>query len=235
VDAVVRQAGARFGRIEGVMRGLVGELRAGERERVALALAAVYRREREAMKEGDVEVEVGGRTYAAWMDDRRPLTAVERAMRRWLDDASEPAAQRMALRASVAFAETLDAAIAEEIARIRGERRRPEPEPVVWEDAAPEAPGAGWYGGRFVPWLATLHAPAFRPAVEALLPEALAQRRHRPTALSHVLARWEAAGDRGRTRDLARHLRGAMEWYAYAAILIVASIIVFFLLLLLIF
>ncbi|HSU17993.1 hypothetical protein [Longimicrobium sp.] len=234
VHAVARQVRTRFGHVEPMVRALAGDLTGRERERIALALADVYRAEREGMKGGDAEVEVGGRTYAAWTEGSRETTPVERAMLRWMQDASAPAAQRIALRAAVAFAETLDGAIADEIARIRDERRRADTAPRPWDAAALPAPPSapGWYGGGLVPWLATVRAPAFRPVVRGLLPEALAQRTHRPLALSNVLARWEAMRVGSRPRDVARILRIALAWY-FGGALLVALLIIFIVILLL--
>jgi hypothetical protein len=231
VYSIGLQALGRFEAVEPMLQETVGEVSAEESEGIVRTLADVYLAQRQAMKGASDEVEVRGSTYPAWIDRPRPLTALELAMLRWMRDARHPAAQRIAVRTTLACVEALDGPEANEIARIRDERRRAADgeadDAGAWGAWRPVATEPGWYTGGLVPWLATRQAPQLYPVVRGLLPEALAQKGARPTVLQYALSRWEGMRGDGASRDIAIGLRSAIGWYTNAGCLIAIAAVVF--------
>ncbi|HET7232750.1 MAG TPA: hypothetical protein VFJ16_22260 [Longimicrobium sp.] len=220
VDAMIRQASGRFEQVERLLQPLMGDVAPGEHDDVVRRLVKVYLDEREQAGPGNGTVTVNERSYPAFVDIARPLTAVERAMMRWMRDPAHPAAQRVAVRALVAFVEALDGPESQQLARLGAERRARAARlaqhqiastPILGPDLGP-----GWYTGTFVPWLATFGDATWRPVVAGLLPEVLGQQRARPTAVEFALARWESMrGDAG-TATTAQRLRSAISWHGSA-------------------
>jgi hypothetical protein len=235
IVAIGRQARTRFAVAEPMLQRLVAEIAPDEVDDVVRLLADVYLAQRREMKGGDDTFEVKGERVPIWIDRPRPLTAVEMALLRWLGDAAHPAAQRIAMLATLAFVEMLDGPESNEVARRREARWREDaadPAARVASVPAWAAVRPGWYAGTFVPWLATRGAPALYPVIRTVLAEALAQRAARPATLGYVLRRWEGMGGGGDTPEVARRLRGAMAWHAGAWVLLLAGGFVFLMLLL---
>jgi hypothetical protein len=224
MDAMIRQARARFGTVEALLQRMMGDVSPREQDDVLRRLVDVYLDEREAMTGGNAHVTIGGRAFAAFVDAARPLTAVEVAMMRWMRDPAHPAAQRIGIRALLAFIEVLDGPETHELARISGERRMRAVQ--TGQSYIPSAPvryaqtQAGWYAGTLVPWLATTGAPQLRPVIAGLLPEVLAQRQARPAALDFALERWETMRADTGTRTTAERIRGALSWHANAWVIV---------------
>jgi hypothetical protein len=227
LTAIGKQARTRFERVERLLHRLVQHVTRAEREQVVRLLLTVFKDQRAALEGGDEMVEIGGRRYPVWLTAGRPLTAVEGAMVRWAREAGHPVAQPLALQASIAFANTVDRHEGVKVAELRAERL----EQALADDAAllPGAPvhmvplRPTWYTAAFVPWLATLRAPAWRPAVSGLLPEVLSQNSTDPAALHYVLNRWRRLnGDRD-AAELARLLGSAISWHGKAWTLLAAG------------
>ena len=146
-------------------------------------------------------------------------------MMRWMRDPAHPVAQRIAMRASIAFVEALDGPESVHLAEIAARRRMraaetggyriPSAPAVAWEA------GPGWYAGALVPWLATRGHPEYRPVVRGLLPEVLAQNAARPAPLGFALSRWESMRGDPPTTATAQRLRGAISWHGSAWLLLV--------------
>lgn len=210
VRAVTRQARERFASVEPLLPELLGEMTADEHGEVVRQLTRVYLDQREAQEGAPEHLEVGGRSFPVFTDPPRSLTAVEEAMTRWMADVRHPAAQRIAMRAAVAFVEALDRPLRREWLRTRPRRAQPADRPGCVGPVEP-----GWYAGWFVPWLATLGAPQHRPVVGGLLAEAVAQNRARPEAVEFVLSRWMPLRE-GRMAAPATYLASAISWHAFA-------------------
>ncbi|HYH79108.1 MAG TPA: hypothetical protein VEX86_04905 [Longimicrobium sp.] len=236
VDAMIRQARERFERVEPLLQPLMGGVSPPEQDDVVRRLTGLYLDQRERLEGADAEVEVGRRTFPAFVGQARPLTPVERAMMRWMRDPRHPAAQRIGIRASVAFVEALDGPESGEVARIAAARTaRGGNDGGFRISSAPPRhgpPEPGWYTGTFVPWLATIDAPEYRPVVGGLLPTALEQNTTRPQALGFALNRWR--GMRGDTAvtTTAERLRGAIDLHASEWVALIAGglLLLFFLL-----
>jgi hypothetical protein len=238
VDAMIRQARERFEQVAPLLQQLVGEVTPAEQDDVVRRLTEVYLEQRERLPGGNAQVQVNGRTYPAFVETPRPLTAVEGAMMRWMRDPAHPVAQRIGMRASVAFVEALDgpelAPLADLAARrmragAPAEHRIPSAPERAWE-AAP-----GWYAGTLVPWLATRGQPEYQPVVRGLLPEVLALNTARPAPLEFALGRWERMRGDSPATVTASVLRSAMSWHGSAWVLLVfggfAALVFFFVLL----
>jgi hypothetical protein len=222
VDAMILQARQRFHMVESLLQQMMGDVAPREQDDVVRRLVEVYFAQREEMT-GNAHVSIGGRSVPGFVDLPRPLTAVEQAMMRWMRDPAHPAAQRVGMRALLAFVEALDGPESEQLARISAERRMRAVQPVDFIASAParQAPAPpGWYKGTVVPWLATRSAPELQPVVAGLLPEALAQQRARPAVLNYALGRWESMRADTGTQPTARRLRSALSWHANAGILL---------------
>jgi hypothetical protein len=241
VIAVGRQARRRFAQVEPLLQALVAEVTEDEREEIVRILGDLYLEQRKGLEgKGAVRLSVGDEQYPVWTGATRPQTAVETALLRWLRSPETPAAQRMALQASLSFARRLDEEEAARIARLRETRRqraeddqaaRISTEPVR---ATPTEPG--WYAGTFVPWLATVAgAGQYLPVLRGLVPEALVQHASRPSTLALVLDRWERPESDPDTRVIAQRLRLALEIHPWAWILLPAAALVLLIILVVVF
>lgn len=226
VQAIALQARERFDRMEPLLQTLVGQVIPSERGELVRRLVEVYRAQRDDLEGADEHLEIGGRLVPVFIERVRPLTGIERAMLRWMRDARYPGAQRIALRATVAFVEALDGPEADEVARLKAQRQSRAPAPAWTGNVEP-----GWYAGRFVPWLATLGRPAYLPVVSGLLPEALAQDQALPRAFRFALNRWRSMRGDDAGVTTARTLDSALSWYARAWILLLLTGLLGFLLL----
>lgn len=223
VLAVGRQARRSFGVAEPLLQRLMDWVSGEELGQVVRSLSDVYLDQRLALDGGEDEVAVGGTRYAIWIDRARPVTEVEVAMIRWVNDGAHPVAQRVGMLATLNFVERLDRFEDQRIAKVRAERARRAADDAAARIAnAPEPLGSrsGWYTGGLVPWLATIPAPYLFVPVRGLLPEALAQRMRRGWTLGYVLDRWERMRGDSETSELARRLRSAMFWQAAAGFIL---------------
>jgi hypothetical protein len=227
VDAMIRQARERFERVAPLLQQLVGEVTPAEQDDVVRRLTTLYLDQRKDMEGGDAEVKVNGRAYPAFVDAARPPTPVEQAMMRWMREPRHAVAQRIGIRASVAFVEALDGPESQELARMRAARLwHAGQDEAVHIDTAPLRYGPtppGWYTGTFVPWLATAGQPEYRLVVGGLLPEVLAQNTARPTALSFLLERWGRMQGDPEATTTAERLRSAISWHASAWMLLLGA------------
>jgi len=227
VDAMIQQARERFDHVAPLLQELMGGVMPAERDDVVRRLTEVYLEQREALPGSNAQVQVNGRTYPAFVDTARPLTPVEWAMMRWMRDPAHPVAQRIAMRASIAFVEALDGAESAQLADISARRRMRAAEPG--DHRISSAPGRaweaepGWYARTLVPWLATRGQPEYRPVVRGLLPEVLAQNTARPAPLDFVLSRWEQMRGDAPTTATAQRLRSAIGWHGSAWLLLVCA------------
>jgi hypothetical protein len=233
--AITRQAEKRFTAAEPLLQRLMSDLKAAEREKLVGILTDVYRDQRAALQGGTGRLKIGRRTYPVWLDSGRPLTPVEGAMVRWARNPAYPAAQAVAVRASVRFVRAVDEAEAKHIESVR--RRRSEQaslDAAAHVSTAPMQPGVsspGWYTGTLVPWLATRGAPEYAPIIRGLLPEALAQNATSPVSVQFVLDRWRRLIGDAAPRTIAERLRSAMTWHGVAWVgPISAALILLFLL-----
>ncbi|MBV9108565.1 MAG: hypothetical protein JO306_04060 [Gemmatimonadetes bacterium] len=223
VLAVGRQARRSFGVAEPLLQRLMDWVSGEELAEVVRSLSNVYLDQRLAFDGGEDEVVVRGIRYPIWIDRARPVTAVEIAMIRWVNDGAHPVAQRVGMLATLNFVERLDRFEDQRIAKVRADRARRAADDAAARIAnAPEPLGSrsGWYTGGLVPWLATIPAPHLFIAVRGLLPEALAQRMRRGWTLGYVLDRWERMRGDSETSELARRLRSAMFWQAAAGFIL---------------
>ena len=217
VEAVSFQALRGFQKVAPLLQRLMAELNPSESERIVKMLEQLYLTQRQQLRGGDLRMTWRKREYEVWMDSARPLTAVEEALRAWLMDPEFPEAQRIALRASIAFANSLDRE--EERFFVRQLQHR---EHEARRDAAPEAADptasvtyqlAGWYTRVFVPTLVTLFAGAeYRRIISGLLPVCLALNARQPASLAFVLEKWRLEGAPD-TSALVVYLRRAMKCY----------------------
>lgn len=229
VRAIAEQAENRFAVVETMLVDVLGAASPRERNEIVQIFTRMYLEQRAELEGGsDDEIEVNERIFPVWLDRARPLTDIERAMNRWMKDGAHPAAQQVALQATVSFVQHVDQEEANQVARLRAARR-------VAARRVANAPAAsagepGWYSGVLVPHLATLGEPRLEPAVRALLPQAQVHQAGRPDALEFVLSRWERmTGDGGSMGELARRLRSAMWWHTAAWVMIGAGGFILFL------
>jgi hypothetical protein len=201
VTAISFMASRHFEEVEPQLQHMMAEVTESERTEIVKTLTSVYLEQREKLEGGDDIIHVGNREYQIWIDSGRPLTAIEQAMFRWIKEARNAAAQRIATRASIAFARILEQQEAVRIHQIREERERKGKEekstetPNVDKMIAKEQPRPGFYVGYVVPWLVTLREPSYRSAIQGLLPEALAQHESGRDTMDFVLGKWHHTTD----------------------------------------
>jgi len=123
------------------------------------------------------------------------MTVVEEAMFRWIKDPSNPIAQQIATQASVAFALALEQEEKRRVDAIRTERKRAAEVAKREKEQALQPIARGLHrGGIFVdqliPWLVTLNAAQYRPIIQGVLPEVVAQAKRNKDAVSLVLQKW---------------------------------------------
>lgn len=226
LTAAAFQAIRDFQQVAPHMQELMAEVRGEERAQILSILMAIYLKQRQEQQGG---TRIEERSLPVWLDVPRPPTDIENALVTWSQSPETPEAQRIALQASIAFAQGVE----EEEARfIRKENQRRE-----WarrEDAARQAarepasePQPGWYTLTFVPWLATLFTGGglrrqHRRIVSGLLSEALTHNARRKGTLDFVLQKWEGHEELD-IRAIVRNLRNAIEWHPYAGWLAVSS------------
>ncbi len=198
VIAISLQAYNNFERVEPMLQRLVTEVDENESDKIVKILKNVYLEQRGNLKGGDDFIVVDEKTYPIWLNSERPLTAVERAMLRWIKDPKNPAAQQIATRASVVFANALEQKEAQQIIEIRERRNQP------IEEATPEITAIPTSlqhvrESRFVEkiaiWIATLSAERFSVIIQGLMPEVLAQNKSNKQAMTFVLEKWRRAAD----------------------------------------
>lgn len=223
-EAVAFQALRNFSGVESHLRKLMAELDPGERDKFVGLLAAIYLIQRQALRGGDVWMRWKEHDYVVWLNSARPLTDIEKAMQTWIQDPDSPAAQQIALRASLSFIESLDAA---EARFIKGQNQQREHEEK--RNAVPQgerrsskegAASRSWYTHVFVPTLATLftrapHRAEHRRIVSGLLAGALNQHGRWPGGMAFMLERWKRQGDPNMAA-IVQKLQRAMKWHPYA-------------------
>ena len=231
VEAVSFQALRSFRQVAPLLQRLMDEVEPDESNRVIEMLEQIYLTQRQRLRGGDMWMPWRNREYMVWMDSVRPPTPIEEAMQAWIKDPDFPAAQQIALRASLAFANSLDVAEAHFIVR-----QAQHLENEAMRNAIPEAAGqaaratyetASWYTRVFVPALATLFTRGqrraeYRRIVSGLLSVSLAQNARQPASLAFVLEKWKQEGTPD-TGALVEQLRSAMKWHPYAGWLPVAG------------
>lgn len=210
VLALVLQAGHSLGEVEAELRASMAAVSLEERNLLLGTFKRLYLEQRRTLSGCDDELPVKEIYYPVWLDGaKRPETGVEKVLRDWLADGSQPVAQQIALEALAVFSATpLD----------REERkwrkaREEEAEEEARQAAAPVAGLARWQPQPLRPtgwvtWVAaavlTLFELKWRPTLAALAPEMIHLRRSDPQALEALLTGWPRQGEE--LEAIRRHL-----------------------------
>ena len=188
-----------FKEVEPMLQRLVGELSENERVEVVEILTKIYLDQRRDLDKGDNKgdnsIKIDDEEYAIWVDSDRPITEIEEAMYRWIGDSKNPAAQQVATRAFVSFANSIDQREAQKISEIRELRKQPAPQIEQQPDtSAIIAPIKRFRESKFVEniivWIATLSSKHYDIVIRGLLPEVLAQKEIDKQAMAFVLDKW---------------------------------------------
>jgi hypothetical protein len=231
VEAISFQALRGFQHVAPLLQRLMAELDREETEEFVTLLKDIYLKQRQSLRGGDVRMHWKGRYYRVWLGSKRPLTDIEKVMLVWSQEPDFPVAQQIALRASIAFAESLDKEEVQFIVRQTWQR-----EQEARRNAVPEAmksstrassENSSWYTRVFVPTLVTLFTRGQRRAehrriISGLLALSLTQKAREPESLAFVLEKWEQQGDPN-MGTIVKKLRTAMEWHSYARWLLIAG------------
>jgi hypothetical protein len=223
MKAVEEQADNRFEAVEPLIQSLLAGITPAECDAMVRLLTRTYLSQRAELSGGDDEIVIDGTAFPVWLQGQRQPTSVETALSRWVADSAHPAAQRLAFRTRLTFAEVFDAREKDQVERLRRARRRGivvDNQPALMQARAP-----GLYAGTFVPWLATWNKRDLRIPVRTLLPDALAERTARPEALDFVLDDWAAFDDARVEGRLAGVLRGAMALSESAGAIVLMSVV----------
>jgi hypothetical protein len=194
VLAVSLQAEGHFNRVEPVLHRLVPELPITERKDIVEAFTKVYLKQRANLDNEEITMNIDGSDYPIWIDAKRPLTSIEKAMLNWLQDSKNPTAQQIATSAFVAFANALDIKESNRIATIRKERIRAEKYQAATpakELAVARGPRhGGFLVDQAIPWIVTLGNTGLRLIISGLLPEVVLHDRYARSTMKFVLERW---------------------------------------------
>lgn len=112
--AIGRQARRDFEAIESELQALVGEVKEKERQNIVDILSDIYFEQRINLSGGDYWVTQKipdsdySYRYQIWIDEDRPQTFIEKAMKDWFKNANNVDAQAIALRSLNSFAKHLD-------------------------------------------------------------------------------------------------------------------------------
>lgn len=231
VIAISRQARRHFDKVESLLQKLVAEVTENERIEIVKILTDIYLEQRKNLKDGEDIIEVKGHRYPIWIDSARPITGVERAMYRWSRDAEKPAAQQIAIQASIAFARELEQEEAQRIDEIRKERERVAEEAeeaegeAVIEPAISKRPKHSSFMDQLASRLATLRLSHYRLVILGLLPEALAQYRSSRDLMNLVLSKWRRTRD-DEMKDISKLLKRAIGLAQNIWVLLIGGFIV---------
>jgi hypothetical protein len=201
ITATCNQTRRHFEQIERELQTLVANVTDSECKKIVETLTEVYLEQRASLKGGDGFIEdKKQRRYRIWIDDtKRPKTAVEKTMFLWVQDDTKPAAQQVAIRASVDFARVLEQEEENESKKLEQERSgrtQQEMSAVVFDDFITIGKTqSSFYLARLVSWLATRNAQDYQPLIRNILPEAFNQHKSRRDKMSLVLKKWRRATD----------------------------------------
>jgi|JI91814CRNA_FD_contig_121_280229_length_6048_multi_5_in_0_out_0_3 hypothetical protein len=185
-----------FEQVEEQLKTLVANIRYDERKKIVKTLTKVYLKQRENLKGGNAEIEIDNRRYRVWMDStKRPKTAVEEAMLRWVKDDTNAISQQVATQASVNFVRVLDQEEEKWIEEQKQPKAQIVPVEVVFQPISSGELQSGFYLNQIVTWLATRNAEYYRPTIRHVLPEAVNQHQSGREAMNFVLNRWLCVRD----------------------------------------
>lgn len=109
----------QFNKIEPYLRTLSAEISLGKHHQIVQLLTAIYVNQRQELTGGDESVTINDVSYDVWLGRKRPLTQIEEAMYAWILQTASINVQRVAFRAFMAFASTLDEPILKEYQQTR--------------------------------------------------------------------------------------------------------------------
>jgi hypothetical protein len=100
------QAVENFELVSTPLKDLISEATLQDRLHIISILVRAYLRQREQLKGGDEEIEIGGRKFQVWSRSVRPQTVLEASLYSWLQDDQNPVAQQVAVQTIAAMAAT---------------------------------------------------------------------------------------------------------------------------------
>jgi hypothetical protein len=232
VLAITFQAQQHFTRIEPQLKRLVMEVTPNEREEIVKIFSSIYLQQRADLAGGDDVIEKDGREYAIWLEaQQRPLTAIEKAMFRWLNSDGNPIARQIATQSFVLFASQFDQDETREIYSRRIEAQRHQ---AVKEDLGLNARARlgravrqSTFMMNLVGGLVTLNADRIRQRVQEILPEAMTQRRRNASSVEFVLNRWRSMSD-STIRKTAFLVQRAIRWLEFIATYAIPILLIWF-------
>jgi hypothetical protein len=186
--AVRRQAERDFEKVAPKIQRLTSAVADREEKEIVEVLNDIYFDRRSKMTGGDHQIKARGRLIPVWTDGTRPKTEIEKVIEDWIKDSSYPVAQRIAVKARIAFAK-FDQEENQKIDDLLDERRRDAERTKIKEVKLASDPSnlpkkyAPDMYTNWVLWLISINKPdGLSSKPENLLHEILAQRAiDRPT------------------------------------------------------
>jgi hypothetical protein len=199
VIAISHQARNYFGKVEPLLQKLVVEVVESESDEIIQILKSLYLEQRQKLEFSSDLWEMDGKQYPIWVDSERPLTNIEKSMLNWIKTPNNPAAQQIALRALIAFADAFDQKEEKRLIEIREQRKTP-----ISVELQPKVDAISVAGQlvkenksieKIALWIATLNAERYYGIIRGLLPEILAQNKTNKQAMDFILRKWRRAQD----------------------------------------
>jgi hypothetical protein len=234
--AISLKANERFDEIEPHLQHLVATIQPDEQSVIAEIITGLYLEQRRRLQNGEETITVNGRKYPVWLDGSRPLTAVEQAMYKWVEQAENVNAQRIALQAFVAFVKKFDRYEIDEIQQLQKERAQI----IESTDSEPQRqsnePYSSWHISAsqaylsvtviFGLWMATLGKDeSLKAIIRGLLPEAIKQHMDERQLFEFVLEKWRHQAGQDRIQEIAIHLKRAISWANNAPLIFIGLVI----------
>jgi hypothetical protein len=191
IIALGRQAQKNFSQFKEKFQDFTKIITKNERKDFVNILTIIYLYQRRQLSGGDQVITFKSEEYPVWLNSERPLTDVEQAILKWVQNDEEPMAQQVAISASTNFAKQFDREEARQIKKLKNQldieqpQNRNYPEPVLGGK-----PPEHWYLGKLIPRLATVNAESCRTSIRNLLPEGLNQYSQNSKDLNFVLKKW---------------------------------------------
>jgi hypothetical protein len=195
MDAVIRLSPRYFT----YLQDLVHEVKDSERNKIVDRLTEIFLDQLKHQQEYETRIRVNGSFFPFWIDLDRPITTVEGEMQNWVKKKNNSVAQKIAVRALVAFVYALTE-LEKDLVRQSQQRLK---QAGLRERAFIESTFEtvtttkyGFYIEHLVPWISTWGAGRYRLIIQGVLPEIIEQYHSNPKIVKLLLQeKWQILND----------------------------------------
>ena len=237
IRAISLMAQKRFADIEPYLRNIVADIQPEEEEQVVDIIKDLFLKQRANLEGGERTISINGKYYPIWIKGKTPLTEVESAMFKWINQSKNQNAQEIGLQANIAFATSLNQQIAAEVQKIRiseaTRAREVEIEPVaqsvtdqIQTNVKQTVENSSWFIN-LVAWIVSIGKEgSFRDIIKGLLPEAIFIYREEREPMEFVMSSWQKIEGHEDVNTISILLKRALTLINNRAVWVVVAIIV---------